>query len=341
VSPLEQAVLTLGEALRSAEFGERLRELHPSRRADNHPFGSLASYELNSAPAIRRTFQTLHLTKLAGEPLQLSDDDRAYIEWVGLAWRATQRIAGRFWSPMPSKIRTTVVDQDDLGPNACHYLPASRVHELGPALKFAGLDSPAIEGLIDAAVLECRATPSYTAALELVKEVEADNDLLKRLMTRQRRVLRKVQPTEKMTISDADDRARLIVREAYSEAEPDVAAVATAVRAHNELVNYILFALLGLAETAQTYVIGSESGPIRARRRRRLLWTHFATFDEQPAFIGHPPSPFVLDGGTPLDGLYMLEGVSLRWSGRGLVDVHARRLRELEEAPLLPEPLTA
>jgi len=50
--------------------------------------------------------------------------------------------------------------------------------------------------------------------------------------------------------------------------------------------------------------------------------------------MGHPPAPFVLAGGTPLDGLYMLEGATFRFAGRGLVDVHCRRLRELEEEPV-------
>src|SRR4051812_17539548 len=106
VSPLEQASLALGEQLRRAEFGQRLQELHPSRRADDRNFSALAGYEVNSAPAIRRTLQTLFLTELAGEPLSLSDDDRAYIAWITQAWRAIQRIAGRCWVPMRSELRT-------------------------------------------------------------------------------------------------------------------------------------------------------------------------------------------------------------------------------------------
>ena len=100
----------------------------------------------------------------------------------------------------------------------------------------------------------------------------------------------------------------------------------------NELANYVLFSLLGLAEVAETVVVTSDTGAVRCRRKRRLLWAHFATFDPSLGFFGHPPSPFVLRAGLPIDGLYMLEGTTFRWSGRTLVDVHARRVRELEEA---------
>lgn len=334
MSPLEQAALVLGEELRRAQFGQRLQELHPSRRADQASFLSLASYEVNSGPAIRRTLQTLHLTKLAGEPLEMSDDDREYIAWVIQAWRAMQRIAGKCWVPMRSELRTMIVDEDDLGPNASHYIPATRVHETGPALKFAGLDSTPVQGAIDALVAACRSTPCYRTSVDALSRVEEDSDLRKRIDARSKRILGQIQPPERMTIHDAENRARLIVRQGYEDAEADVGAVAHAVRAHNELINYLLFAILGLAETPQTFVVGTESGPVRARRNHRLLWVHFATFDQQSMFMGNPPAPFVLAGETPLDGLYMLEGTTVRFAGRGLVDVHARRLRELEESPV-------
>jgi hypothetical protein len=56
--------------------------------------------------------------------------------------------------------------------------------------------------------------------------------------------------------------------------------------------------------------------------------------DSQPLFIGHPPAPFVLEAGTPLDGLFILEGSTFSFSGRELIDVHARRVRDLERSPL-------
>jgi len=275
VSPLEQAAVSLGEELRQAEFGQRLQELHPSRRADQAPFGSLASFEVNSGPAIRRTLQTLHLTQLANEPLTLSDADQAYIAWITDAWRAMQRIAGRCWVPMRSELRTMIVDQDDLGPNASHYIPASRVHEPGPALRFAGLESTRVQEAIDALVVACRSTPCYQRALECVSRMEQNSDLRTRVDKRRKRIVGELQPPERMTIADADNRARLIVRHGYENADGDVRVVADAVRAHNELVNYLLFALLGFAETSRTVVIGAESGPMRGRRKPRMLWGAF------------------------------------------------------------------
>jgi len=48
--------------------------------------------------------------------------------------------------------------------------------------------------------------------------------------------------------------------------------------------------------------------------------------------MSHPPAPFTLSLRSPIDGLYITEGNSVRWSGRELIDIHARRLRELEAA---------
>jgi hypothetical protein len=59
---------------------------------------------------------------------------------------------------------------------------------------------------------------------------------------------------------------------------------------------------------------------------------HFAILDAQALFIGHPPAPFLIRADTPLDGLYILEGSSTHWSGRTVMDINARRLRELADA---------
>lgn len=235
---------------------------------------------------------------------------------------------------MRADVRTLIVDQDDLGPVVSSYIQGSRLHQPGPALRFAGLDGEAVQAAIDELVATCRTTPCYQTALEQTRRVEADRALRVRLTQQRQRVLRALRPRQQELIGEFHSRAWKIVERAYSSADADVSAVANAVRAHNELVNYVLFVLLGLSETAQTYTIGAESGPIRARRKPRLLWAHFATYDEQPAYIGHPPAPFVLSGNTPLDGLYVLEGSTFRFGGRELMDVNARRLRELEEAPL-------
>ncbi|HYZ79035.1 MAG TPA: hypothetical protein VE596_16845 [Gaiellaceae bacterium] len=333
MNDVELATLELGRTLREREFGQRLREIHPSRRAGEASFDSLAAYELSSGPAVRRTFHTLEMTNLAGQPLNLTDEDREYVTWIGQAWLAMRRIAGRCWRPIPPDVRLLVIDQDDLGPAASPYIPASREHEYGPALAFAGLDTPEVAEKITAVVEACRSTACHEHVSELVECGQSDTAFLRTLAAQRARIVSRLDFRERLTIGEANQRRYAIVQRAYDSAPADVREFADAVRAYNELVNYVLFAVLGFAEGHEIIEINEDTGPIRCRRKPRLLWVHFASFDPRLLLASHPPSPFVLKASTPLDGLYMLEGSSMRWSGRTLVDVHARRMRELEERP--------
>jgi hypothetical protein len=335
VTDLELAVFELGQMLRDREFGQKLTGFHPSRWAgESAAFQSLSSYELSSGPALRRTFKTLEMTQMAGQPLDLSADDHDYIAWVEQAWRAMQRIAGRCWRPIPAHVRLLVFDEDDLGPTVSPYIPASREHEYGPALAFAGLDDTHVEEKIAGIVAACRSTPCYEHVAALAERVGDDVALRRRIKVERDGIVSRLTVRERLTIGQANERRSEIVRRGYDDAtDRDVREFAAAVRAYNELVNYVLFAVLGLAEAHEIIEISDDTGPIRCRRKPRLLWVHFASFDPRLALTSHPPSPFVLRIGTPLDGLYMLEGTSMHWSGRSLVDVHARRLRELEERP--------
>lgn len=333
VTNLEQATFDLGRLLRDREFGQKLRELHPSRRAGEAAFESLSSYELSSGPALRRTFHALEITKMASQPLNLTDADRQYISWVGEAWRAMQRVAGRCWRPVPSHVRLLAVDQDDLGPTVSPYIPASREHEYGPALRFAGLDDVDVEERIATVVAACRATPCHEHVAALSAQVQADASLRRRAAQQRERIVSRLTFQERLTIGQANERRSSIVQQGYDTAERDIREFALAVRAFNELVNYVLFTILGLAEAHEIIEVSEDTGPIRCRRKPRLLWVHFASFDPRISLAGHPPAPFVMNTGTPLDGLYILEGSSVSWSGRTLVDVHARRISDLEECP--------
>jgi len=227
-----------------------------------------------------------------------------------------------------------VFDQDDLGPAASIYIPATREHEYGPALAFAGLDSEEVAPKIAAVVDACRSTPCHEHVRELAETASSHASFLRKLEQERRRIISSLNFREPLTIGQTHARQYGIVQRCYDSAPSDVRAFADAVRAYNELLNYVLFAVLGFAEGHDVIEITEDTGPLRCRRKPRLLWVHFASFDPQISLAGHPPSPFVLKAETPLDGLYISEGTSMRWSGRSLVDVHARRIRELEEAPV-------
>jgi hypothetical protein len=337
VSPLENAAQALGEAMRAAEFGQRLQAYHPSTRGGDMSLDSLRAYEVNSGPAIRRTLQTLSMAKAAGEQLTLTDEDRVYIEWVGRALLAVQRIAGRCWAPTRPELRTLVIDEDDLGPGGSAYLSKTREFTPGPALRFAGLDSPPVVSAIDSLVECCRATPCFEAAREQLVRLESNRALRDRLVRMRQGVVRRIAPQPGMRVGEVQSRAHSIVLAAYEDADPETLVLANAVRGYNQLINYVVWALLGFAEHGTTTYFGPGSGPVRVRRYHRLFWIHFATWDLDD-FPGNPPVPVVLQTGTPVDGLYILEGSLFMFSGRELVDVHARRIRDLEDAPVPSAP---
>lgn len=331
MTAVEAATVALGEELRRAEFGQYLLQNHPSRRGINAPFQSLATYELSGGSAITRTFAVISLSKRAGEELEWTDADREYLEWITGAWQAMKRIAGKCWTPIRAETRCVVVDEDDLLPDETQYLPGTRQSGLGPWLRFAGLDDPSVDALIGELAAACRNTPAYAAAAEQSGRVDEDRDLMGRASRRRQSIVRGLSFRNPERIGDAKRRRRALVRSAYDAADCDLRSFAVAIRAYNELVNYVIWALLGLAENAETVMLTRGVDSIRARRRPRSLWVDFATLDPPGALVmSHPPAPFILSLGTPVDGLYISEGNSVRWSGRELIDVNARRLRELE-----------
>lgn len=333
VTAVEKAVIALGEHLRNEPFGQYLHSHHPSRRGGDGPLDSLAPYELSGGSAIRRTFAVISLSQRAGEQLSWTDDDREYLEWVTRAWQAMKRIAAKCWAPIRSDIRSLVVDEDDLFPDETQYLPGARESGVGPWLQFCGLDREPANTLISELVAACRHTAAYNAAAECAARVAKDGVLRAEAVRRRQLIMGGLAIRKPELIGVAKNRRLDLVARAYESSGADVRQFAASVRGYNELINYVLWAVLGLAEITRTPKVSTSVDSIRARRRQRSLWVDFATLDPPDALVvAHPPAPFVMALGTPLDGLYIAEGNTVRWSGRELVDVHARRLRELEAA---------
>jgi len=333
VTAVESATVALGEELRKAEFGRYLRENHPSRRGVDVPFQSLATYELSGGSAIRRALAVVSLAQRAGEQLEWTQADEDDVQWITGAWQAMKRIAGKCWAPIGAETRRLVIDEDDLLPDETEYLHGTRESGRGPWLRFAGLDAPSVDALITELVDACRNTPAYAAAAEQARCVDENRALKSQASTKRQLILRGLSFRGQEMIGEAKRRRRSVVQSAYDSAGEELQAFADAIRAYNELVNHVIWAILGLAESSETATLDRGIDLIRARRRPRSLWADFAMLDPPDRLvISHPPAPFILALETPVDGLYISVGNTIRWSGRELIEVHARRVRDLEAA---------
>jgi len=336
VTALEQAVLAVGHVLRETAFGRTLQRYHPSTRGggpDEPPEDPLVFFEVNHSPAITRTLMVLEMHQQAHAQLDVSSA-REYLEWVARAARAIQRLAQFLWQPIPVALRNAVVDEDDLGPSTSRYLPASRFDKPGPALMEGLTDSPARKAwyVVSQAA---RATECYAATRAAADRLSQPE--LRTLLDRRRGdVLRDLDAVARggpITIGDAQQRRLEIVRNAYRAGPAELRGPAHAIRAYNKLVNHVLWAVLGIAERSGDLPVLTESlGAVRSqgRGRERRVTVTIRALD---LWIGHPPSPYVIDACIPVDGLYLSSETMVQWATEELVDLTGRRLGDLESGP--------
>lgn len=158
---------------------------------------------------------------------------------------------------------------------------------------------------------------------------------MERLVTQRERIADRLSIRDPMTLGEATELRRRIIADGYRKAETEIATIASAIRAHNELVNNILWAILGIAESEELPEFELEAvESVRVRHRGRAFRVHFAVWEPRTLIFSQPPSPFLLRLGTPLDGVYLTERQIFAWSGRELVDVHGRAFQALERAPM-------
>jgi hypothetical protein len=334
VTALEQAVLDAGEVFRSASFGAALQRYHPGRRggAAGVVADPLLMFEVNESPAIIRTFKVLDMHARAGAPLDITPV-REYVDWVAAAARAIQRLAQLLWQPIPVPIRTAVFDEDDLGPGTSSYLPKSRFDEIGPALRFEELDGQLCREAWRTVSRESRSTDCYNAAREAAERLKRQ-PLHNQLNQHRRDILARLQAAVSggpITIGDAQARQQEIVRDAYIDSPIQLREAAYAIRAYNELVNHILWAVLGIAESTDEVVAFTRNvGAVRVSGRGRNSTTTI-TMEALKTWVGHPPSPYVIEAGLPIDGLYLSRGNLVQIAVTDMMlDLTGRRLGDLE-----------
>jgi hypothetical protein len=335
ISGLEQVTLAACSAFADSQFGAALRQRSPqTRHRENDLFGDpLITFEINGGAPIARTLKTLQMLEMSHEPIE-REAIQEYVAWIGQAMQAVQRLAQMCWAPIPKRERQLIYDEDDLGPAGSPYLPASRHDETGPSLAFEGLSGSEALAAWRAVVAELRQTPCYEGAkaagvalgeprlhAEAVACHEATQDACLALLD-----------GPPMTLGEALDGQRQIIRNAYVDASEDLQRAAAAIRGHSDLINHLLWAVLCAAERTEVVADLSQDdlGPMRITGHRPQ---QISLAMQERLWIGHSPSPFVIDNQTPCSGLYIVKGSMVQFENIGLVDIHGTRVASLELAP--------
>lgn len=340
ITALEQAVIEAGTALREAPFGRALGRWNPRLRCAlieeqvSEDCTPLADTEVNlgMGPPIRSTFAAIEFAELV-EDKDVAVTDPEYMNWVVRAHWAFQRIAGKCWVPIPQHVRLAVADVDDFSPLISAYIPQSRENELGPALAFEGLDSPEVTKALQAVFGAIRLSSAHRAACEVSAIADADKHLMPRLRRARSSVLRMIQE-RRPTMSELRSNTRAILEDAYGAIDAALLDVVGRFWSLNELINHVLWALLGYADGhAPPPVLSNNLGSIRVSQRKGRVEAHFTLWQETASgfILGALPVPFEVRAGIPIDGLYLSTAHTLQFSGLGLMDVVGNRLADLEQ----------
>ena len=333
MTDLEAAVWRAALAMRAADFGAQLRLYDPrGERCDRR--GSLAHWEVQHGPPLHRTFYALEFCDIIGQDFdrQLEAD---YLQWVGGALHAIGSYAARCWGDIPLDLRMEAVDEDDLGVIYSRYIPVTRHGPVDQrAEAFEGLgEGEAREALLEM-TREIRATDCYARAHEAVRDLRRHGG---------RRALEKFGRRIRARLDEIEDAAdnliaagpplRDHIRKAYREAPAGVSEAGRASQALNELIQAVLWTLLGMAEQSHDPQPYTElPAACRLRREGRHHDLSVTTQDFDMVVHGSPPSPFAIAAGTPVDGIYLSRSQLIQLMFEPLADVTGRSLGALEAA---------
>lgn len=333
VTELETAVWRAALAMRAADFGAHLRERSP-RGARHAEAGSLAQWELGHGPPLHRTCFALEFCEITGHQYD-RQLEAGYIRWVSRALDAVGSYAARCWGDIRLDLRIEVVDEDDLGAIHSRYIPVTRHGPVDQHVEvFEGLGDGETRDALLEMVHEVLATDSYARALETSRDLRRNGGrrALEKFGRRIRTRLEEIDQDADNLLASGDS-MRQYVHEAYRDAPPGVCDAGQAVQAFNELVQAMLWTLLGAAEQADAPKPYTTL-PAACRLRRVGRHHDLSTTMQEARMVVHasPPSPFVIAAGTPVDGIYLSRSQLVQLMFEPLVDVTGRSLSALEAA---------
>ena len=344
LSDLERAVVAAGASLNASEFGKAMRLRHPGRRVGpDQPGTELDRFELNAGPAVYRTFIVLDASDRTHMDLHLSDMEREYVSWVRDVQAALKAIADRFWGTIRPDVRLLVYDHDSVqvlhsGPP---YIPGLRSRP-GPSLQTSCLrvgigpqQLAALAGCWHAA----HATPCYTSAQAATTRIRLYDRLRRDLISARDSAHEQTQAafSGQRRLGEVARALNEIADNAYSATPVLAREAADAIRGYHELIQVVLWALLGLTEQPQDRERSLDGGlpRVSVEHRWRHLQAQFTTGRDQSSFFPETSAPFLVQGRGPLDGVYICTEYTLRGFGEGgYVDLKGHLLREFERAPL-------
>lgn len=309
VSSLDLSVRAVGLAVRETEFGEVLRRSQASGVPDQ-----LQSVELSFDPAIHRTFAAISFMSLLQEPIP--SEARNWTEWNVSAIKAIQRIAAKCWTGVSSDFRKTFLDQDDLPPIASNsYISNLRQDKPGVAAsRFGGLNADSVRDALSRMYTEIASTRTAVGAREAAVSIERNPHALQDLMSVREGVqkrLREYPPDA--TIAEVNEYMRTVVDDAYTNSE-HLGDVVTALRNHNRFVHWILWAVLGTAESVADVRVTSTKGAVVEQLIDGERQISFTVEQGEAAFL-RTTHPVWFELGSPLDGLYWVQRHTLAFAG--------------------------
>jgi hypothetical protein len=344
VTALEEAILRAARGVNQSHLGEWLRENHPGRRAGagSQPGLTLDLFELNAGLPVYRTLSVLGAAKATRRDLSLTDADRSYVSTVNDIHVALRAISDRFWGKIRTDVRTLVYDHDDVPVSflGLPYIPGLRQRP-GPSLQTAcakiGLSEHEI-AVLAGCWHAAHATDAYRAARASSIRVQLYDNLRRRLVVRRSELAGRAESVmnQGVSLGDATRQVTKLVEAAYDGPDLEVRGVAIQMRAYNELVQAVLWALLGFAEGSDDDVftpLPVDHPRVGVEHSRRHLVVHLTTFGARFG-ISAKGGPFVISGRGPLDGIYLCQGTVLRAIGQewGLTDLTGLKFSELEQA---------
>jgi hypothetical protein len=294
---------------------------------------SLASLESGHHPAIHRTHWAFEFQWRTGKVLDLGPEAE-HVQWWSSAAEAVAGIAALCWAPVPSEVRALVMDEDDLGPFFSRYIPATRVGS-SAAVSSTAFREPGTLAALRSLGAAAVATPSCQLAAISTNQLD-EQDMLELTECRERietTIGETIEPgLTGETVLSSEAARRMVLADGYRGASFAVQAAVAAVQQHNELVNHVLWVLLGIAEQREAPTVLAEigNGPLRQQRDGRHVDIRITLHSSDVASLRPIPAPLIIQAGLPSDGVYLIRAYRSQWSGGTHTDITARRLAALE-----------
>lgn len=328
VTELEIAIWAAAEPLRKTMFARILRNARLGNRDPSlpGPDDQFQGWSLSFDPAVHRSIAASYA--IGFEVGRSPDLDSDWARWNLAAKRAVCRLAAKCWAGTDRDRRIAFVDEDNLHPvlgrAVFHDL---RADSLGPHLAFEGLgDGDAWEALRQV-FRAARATATYDAVQAADRQLSGSRSKLKvwaSLGTRGRQ--RIAAALAGRTFAEG---TRLGVEEVQSLYEgTEVEDIAGSFRRYNQLVQAIVWSILGLAEEAiMPATLRSPIGTLYSSLDSAGAPLLQVSTSEDHLALLRLTNPLWVEAGMLLDGLYVVVGSTTSFGHGEMMDFSLRPLR--------------